>query len=277
MAAELLALGDSYSSGQGVGTYEAGTTGHGNTCFRSDGAWPQVFAARLGLTPFPSLACSGARTPEIVTSDRRRREVERRVSQLARISGAPRIITITIGGNDAGFAEVLAHCVLERSCDRRYVTPTGDRVEEAIRRLGRELPGVYAAVQAAAPRARVIVVGYPRIFPRAAPGRESDNCAAGRRISNREGSYLNARARSLNIAIRRAAKQADVGFISVAGAFEGHELRCTGDSYVNRLRLRAGFPPYRPSSFHPTKQGHARLAAVVAARMRTLRRAAPRP
>lgn len=264
-AAGVLALGDSYSSGQGAGAYDRATTGGGNTCWRSGRAWPQRLAQRLGLTALPSLACDGARTPEVVTSDKRRNQVERRVSQLSRIAGSPEIVTITIGGNDVGFASVLRHCVAERNCVKRYARPTGDLLLADIRNLERELPGVYRAIQAAAPTARVVVVGYPRLFPRAIPRSEVGNCAAWNRISSAEVRYLNARTGSLNEAIRRAAVGGNVGFVDVAEAFDGRELRCTGGGFVNRLRLRAGVPPYQRSSFHPTAAGHERIAEVVAA------------
>jgi lysophospholipase L1-like esterase len=268
-ASGLVALGDSFSSGQGATSFDPATTGHGNTCWRSPQAWPNVLAAALAVTALPSLACDGARTPEVVTSDRRRHEVERRTSQVARIAGDPAIITITIGGNDIGFADVLGHCVGDRNCVKRYHKSTGDLIEADIATLERELPDVYRAIARAAPGARVVVVDYPQLFPSAVPGREVGNCAAYSAISRREVRYLNARGASLNRAIRRAAGRAGVTVVDVEDAFAGHELSCSGkDPYVNKLRLRAGWPLYRKTSFHPTVGGHARLAAVVAARLR---------
>lgn len=260
----LLALGDSYSSGQGAGGYDEETTGHGNTCFRSDGAWPHVLADRLGLVALPSLACSGAVTSQVTDGNRARKEEERRVSQVSRIAGDPGVITITIGGNDAGFADVLSDCVTG-DCAARYDRPSGDVLEERIGELGARLPSVYRAIQRAAPRARLVVVGYPRLFPARAPRRRPvGNCAAGKEIKADEVDYLNARTTSLNAAIAGAADVAGADFVDVTGAFSGRELRCEGETYLNRLRLNTDL---FPASFHPNAAGHERLGEVVAARL----------
>jgi lysophospholipase L1-like esterase len=266
-AAGLLALGDSFSSGQGAGLYDPRTTGHGNTCYRSAGAWPQLLANSLALIRLPSLACNGAVTAQVLYSDHRG-EFERRTSQLTRISGDPDLITITIGGNDVGFAEVLRYCILG-SCDRHYNKPSGDVLDGRISKVANVLPGLYRRIRARAPRARILVVGYPRIFPLNVPGGEVRNCAAWELISPREVAYLNEKASSLNGAIDRAASQAGVDFVDISDAFKGRELRCKGDSYVNPLQRRWGIPPYRPSSFHPNAWGYVRLAEVVARQMRS--------
>jgi lysophospholipase L1-like esterase len=263
-AQSLVALGDSFSSGQGAPPYEKGTTGHGNTCYRSDRAWPMLVARQLRLHG-ESVACNGAQVPEVVTTDRRRDERERRTSQTSRIPRGAALVTITIGGNDVGFASVLRHCVTDRHpCDTRYRTDAGDELEDEIHRLEGELPTVYDAIERAAPSARVIVVGYPRIFPRTVPRHRVENCAVRKRISQREARYLNARTRSLNAAIGRAAAVAGVEYVNVTGEFEGHELRCEGESFVHRPHFRAGWPPYRPDAFHPNLAGYQRLADVVA-------------
>jgi lysophospholipase L1-like esterase len=265
-AAGLLALGDSYSSGQGAGLYERGTTGHGNTCFRSPLAWPQLLRTRLGLARLDSLACNGAVTAEVLYSDVKRKQKERKTSQVARIKGDPDIITITIGGNDAHFADVLGKCASPLgSCVRRYVKRSGDVIEGWIHSLAKRLPDVYLGIKGKAPRARVVVVGYPRIFP-SDPEERTGNCAVWGFISPREAGYLNEKGHSLNAAIERAASRAGVEFIDVADAFDGRELRCHAKSYVNQFRLGHIW-----QSFHPNPDGYARLAAVVQKRMRNFR------
>jgi lysophospholipase L1-like esterase len=256
----LLALGDSFSSGQGAGSYEHGSTGRGNTCFRSRDAWPQVLAETVGATPLASLACSGA-TIRGLTRDRADGEVERRTSQISRISSNPTIVTVTVGGNDVGFADVLSECVLGADCTTSYRAPSGGTLEDEIAAVGRRLPSVYRAIRGAAPGARVIVAGYPRILPEALPS-QAGNCAAWRQITEAEVRFLNAATRSLNTAIERAARAAGVEFVDVSEAFDGRELRCTGPTYMNRLRLRTRL---FPASFHPTAEGHARLAELIAA------------
>ena len=258
----LLALGDSYSSGQGAGSYEPGTSGGGNTCYRSALAWPEQLALRRDLRTLQSLACSGARMSHL-TRDRAKGEKERRTSQVGRIptdpARRPDVITVTIGGNDAGFVKVLETCIAV-NCVKEYHRPSGDLLERAVLAVGRQLPDVYAAIRRAAPDAQLVVVGYPRLFPEDKPGGAAANCAAWDRISAAEARYLNDGTRLLNAQIAATAAAAGADFVDVTDAFDGKELRCTGETYVNRVRLQSHL---RPASFHPNAAGHDRLAAVV--------------
>jgi lysophospholipase L1-like esterase len=222
-----------------------------------------VLAAKLALTPLPSLACSGAKAAEVIR-DRAGGQPERRHSQVGRIVGAPAVITLTIGGNDVGFANVLRDCVVV-DCRHKYDKPSGDVLAQRIDDLVREtLPPVYQAIRAAAPKSRVVVVGYPRIFPKDVPDRATANCAAWGQISSDEVRYLNRATRTLNAGIADAARGAGAEFVDVEDAFDGKEIRCSGTTYMNRLRVLSRL---FPSSFHPNAAGHARLADVVAARM----------
>ncbi|MET0602058.1 MAG: SGNH/GDSL hydrolase family protein [Baekduia sp.] len=262
----LLALGDSYSSGQGGGDYEDGTDGDGNTCFRSATAWPLQFANRLGLTVLPSLACGAATTADVVDGrppDDPGAEDERLVSQVDRITGNPDMIVLSIGRDDVRFAEVLQTCI-EHDCVKAFTKPGGgDILEDRIARLRAKLPGVYRSVAAHAPRARVIVVGYPRLFPTVKIARPAPDCAVLRRITS-EMDYLNERITSLDVAISDAAAEASVEFVDVADAFDGRPLGCQLRSYLNRLSLSIN---RLPASFHPNSEGQRRIADVFASRL----------
>ncbi|MGH7747222.1 MAG: GDSL-type esterase/lipase family protein, partial [Candidatus Dormibacteria bacterium] len=91
------ALGDSYVSGNGSGSED------GTDCRRSANAYPAQFAKASGhfaLTDFA--ACTGA----TISS------VER--SQLGGI-GPARLVSVTVGGNDARFGEIIIDCLWPRS------------------------------------------------------------------------------------------------------------------------------------------------------------------
>ena len=58
---DYLALGDSFSSGEGAHNYEIGTDEHSfNMCHLSKNSYPYVIAEKLQLNSFHSVACSGA-------------------------------------------------------------------------------------------------------------------------------------------------------------------------------------------------------------------------
>lgn len=260
----VLALGDSYSSGEGAGDYEPGTDTRSNSCHRSRSAWPALFAQQRRLKALPSLACSAATVTDVVTG-RAKGEGERRDSQIGRIAGNPDVLTITIGGNDLGFRSVLERCIA-LNCNH---AAAGDPLDAKIDALARRLPDVYRAIRDAAPRGRLVVVDYPRLFPDSDPSNPTPNCAAKGLITPAEGNYLNRKVERADVAILDAAREAGVDAIDVSNAFEGGELRCSGKQYLNRaspqLKVRSG-------SFHPNADGQERLAQVVAARLAALDR-----
>lgn len=262
---KLVALGDSYSAGEGAPPFEPGTAIRGNTCHRSRAAWPFLVARSAGLAA-TSIACSGARTFHVTSSSQRRPEPERRISQLSRLRELDAdLVTISIGGNDIGFAEVLTRCVLLRDCRDSYRDDDGDVLDRRIATLGGRLPAIYRRILATAPGARLVVVGYPRIFtPR--PG---ENCAAFLQIRPAEAAYMNARAANLNATIRAAARRAKVAFVDVSDSVAGHEISCRPSPWINRLTfIHDGI--VSPYSFHPTRRGYQAIAATVQARLRAL-------
>src|ERR1700737_1237361 len=88
-----VALGDSYSSGVGTRTYY----NDGTSCQRSPYAYgPKIAAARGYALNFQ--ACSGAKTTDVNSN------------QLGPLNSSTNLVTITIGGNDAGFSNVIVNC-----------------------------------------------------------------------------------------------------------------------------------------------------------------------
>src|ERR1700712_2982877 len=90
-----VALGDSYSSGVGTRTYIS----DGTSCQRSVYAYPYLIAAAKGYT-LNFQACSGATTATVTSS------------QLAALSTSTKYVTMSVGGNDAGFSNVITECAL---------------------------------------------------------------------------------------------------------------------------------------------------------------------
>ncbi len=248
-AGTLVALGDSYSSGEGAPPFDAGTDEPGvNTCHRSPQAWPLLVAGAIGMNVL-SVACSGARISDVR-------------DQVVRLAATPdvAVVTVTVGGNDAGFAKVLRTCALHVRCDRRYRGDGDDRLADEIAFVAARLTGLYADVREAAPGARIVVADYPRLFP-ARPRRSL--CVALGLIGPAEQRFLNEETDFLDEAIGRVASAAGVDVADVAGAFEGHELRCGGGREVNALSF--GPLGISASSFHPNARGQRALADAVLA------------
>src|SRR5436190_9331779 len=85
-AVRYVALGDSYSSGTGTRTY------FDSTCQRSVYAYPYLLSQRRANTQLTFAACSGAKTGDVLNN------------QVSSVTSDTKIVTITIGGNDAGFS-----------------------------------------------------------------------------------------------------------------------------------------------------------------------------
>lgn len=222
-ASGYVALGDSYSSGVGAGNYDSGS---GN-CKRSTRAYPALWAAAHSPASFNFVACSGARTGDVLTN------------QLGPLGSGTGLVSITIGGNDAGFADVMTTCVLQSESNCLA------RIDTARKYVDTTLPGnldrVYDAISARAPSAHVVVLGYPRFY------KLSGSCLAG--LSERERSAINSASDYLNAATEKRAADHGFTFGDVTSAFSGHEI-CSSNSWlhsVNWLNIS--------ESYHPTAAG----------------------
>jgi hypothetical protein len=143
-----VALGDSYSAGTGAGRYLP----DGTLCYRSVHSYPVLVAAARGYR-LDLRACFGATVHDV-------REV-----QLSALEASTDRVTISVGGNDAGFLGVLVSCGLPAWASNCYASVDGARayVRDV---LTDDLRDLYADIRARAPRAEVTVVGYPRLWGR---------------------------------------------------------------------------------------------------------------
>ena len=152
-AVRYVALGDSYSSGVGAGGYDS------SGCSRSPRSYPALWAASHAVASVTLAACGGATTDDVVNT------------QLGALGGGTTFVTITIGGNDAGFLEVVTTCLL--GTDGACGVAVGAAKAYATGVLPAKLDRTYAAIRSHAPHARVVVLGYPHLFELAG------SCAAG--------------------------------------------------------------------------------------------------
>jgi lysophospholipase L1-like esterase len=237
----LAALGDSYSSGEGNPPFDPAADG----CDRSPQAWPLLAAAKLRWA-VTNLACSGAQTKDVVNPFKKQ---PAQVDALAALRPRPDVVTITIGGNDAGFASVLGACFKpDTDCAATGIVAAAEVGILTV--LPNRLADTYRAVEAAAPRAKLVVVGYPRLFPR----NESDVVGCGW-LTNGERQALNHAGDLLNAVIAVEAWLAGAKYVDVSRTLEGHEL-CTSDSWLVPLPL--------DGAAHPTAKGQQAIADRVA-------------
>ncbi|MFD8690803.1 SGNH/GDSL hydrolase family protein [Streptomyces sp. NPDC059651] len=217
-----VALGDSYSSGVGAGSYLSDS----GDCRRSTNAYPYLWAAANSPSSFAFVACSGATTSSVASG------------QLGSLSSSTSLVSVTAGGNDVGFADVMQDCVLsgEAACLTSVNTAVGQMNSTLPSRLG----SLYASIHSKAPQAHVVVLGYPRFY------KIGGNCIAG--LTEAERTAINNASDVLNGVIAKQAANAGFTFSSVVDEFTGHEL-CSGDAWLHSVSI----PVY--NSYHPKAAG----------------------
>jgi lysophospholipase L1-like esterase len=226
-----LAVGDSYAAGVGLPPYLPG----GESCGRSRHGYPALVAAALPDLRLVDRACVAATIPDVV-------------SQLAPTPAGTTLVTVTVGGNDIGFAELAAVCLTDPDCPSRF-PGLGAR----LRALGPRIRSLATEVASAAPRALVLLVGYPRLFVPAPRASCSGFTPAQQRWANRVVAALDAAV----AAGAGATGTHRVRVVDVYDLFAGHEM-CAPQPDVNGLDL---LDP--TGSLHPTVAGAAALARAV--------------
>lgn len=220
---DYVAMGDSFTSG-------VGAPGQIGLCLQSPNSYAGQWAKKNRPASFYSLACVGAVT----------RDVQQ--LQVPLLSRRTDLITLSVGGNDAGFVPAVVSCTLgsEATC-ANTVRTSRDTISGT---LPAALDRTYQLIKARAPGAEVYVMGYPRLFDESNP-----NCGiAGLTIAKRR--LLNDGADDLAAIIADRAAAAGFTFVDVRDTFQGHGA-CASTPWINPLTV---VPPQ--NSFHPNLSGY---------------------
>jgi lysophospholipase L1-like esterase len=222
-ADKYVALGDSFSSGVGTNSYTLSTS-----CRRGVYAYPWLVAQQRPNTVLAFVACSGATTSDVLAN------------QIASVTPDTSIVTLTIGGNDIGFSDLIVQCTLAE-CSAAL-----DRTRTSLPTvLGPRLDSVYAAIRSRAATARVVVLGYPRMF-------SSAGCFGTFGISSTERAKANQLADALDQLTAARATAAGFGFTykTAIVPFTGHAV-CSSAAWLNGLNLFNTV-----ESYHPNRSGN---------------------
>jgi hypothetical protein len=185
------------------------------------------------------------------------------------------LVTITMGGNDAGFSRVLKACFLHSNCpDRRYVDVDGAEyeslrawAEERLPRIGRDLVELYERLRGSFPNARILALGYPALFPVERPPISEDPGGICRALFTGwdafERSALRDWGAQLNRFIADATRETARGieYVDLASYFAGHEACGSNGPWLRAVGIATG--PVRDGSFHPRRVGQAMIARIV--------------
>ena len=203
-------------------------------------------------------ACSGAVTSDFLTTSH-----STEPPQLTRdgVDGTADLLTMTIGGNDAGFSSVLKACISQKlkadafnaligpvarwlglghdpSCAHSdsFVSSVNSQIDNVFLPVKTTYKSVLSTVDPV--NTSVIAADYPKLFP---PSHDAQNCLSLSTIlTNDDMDFMNTAGDRLDGVLQQAAGEAGVNFVDVRGTFAGHEICGDQGSYLNGISLASG-------------------------------------
>lgn len=279
-----VAMGDSFSSGEGAGAgsyfqwhetlYKCNRPGrdpargfsglkrpipgwscvsyqvsHDIGCHRAPTAWSFVIA-KLSTDirdDVENTACTGATIPENLLRKRKDNE-QPQVDRLKELNRQEKVdlVTLTIGGNDIGFPTLLTECYLFRCGSQLSLS------RDLIRR-GKSFPSSRMSVESAlvkiheaAPDAKIAVVSYPQLVPES-----QDRLVGCGWLDRGERQAARNLVGDINLALWREVEKAkargiDAVFLDISDALTGREA-CSQNSHVVKIYGN----PWNTEQFHP--------------------------
>lgn len=283
----LVALGDSYISGEGAHALYEGTDVAGkNQCHRAESAYPFRYA-NAHRDDYPggvvTFACSGATVANLVhreagtdnggtpqfgkyepvdwtKDDQGQTQYEQLDDLLTERGGDVRLILLQVGGNDAGFTTIGITCVAPGHCDEKSQLWLGN-----LTNVRRSLDDGFADLNATLAKhdvsIPVLVVPYPDPL--------NETACKDVTLAQSEVDFLRTLVADLNKKVRKAARTAHFRYVdTMETAMVPDELRLcddgddTGINFVSPQAMN-GSPEAQlnpanwvHNSFHPNERGH---------------------
>ena len=285
----IVILGDSYSAGEGTDLYLPGTDTEGNPCHRSRSTY---LAQAFDIPASRIVACSGAVAADVLAAQPARTEAAQvvQLGDIRRGEGVDAVV-LTLGGNDVGFADVGASCLVPgRGGCARFIHagpafrsrahPSDAFIDERLSALPSLLRRAYLAIDQAvngagpgpaAGSVPILVLAYPAATP-AAP------VECGRMhglISPEEIGFLNELSQRLNgtiadtVAAIRAERRIPIFYVGdTETAFRPDHSICDAVSYVRRPTSFNGAGPRILRQgirelLHPNPAGYAAMSRAI--------------
>jgi len=252
----VVALGDSYTAGALLPTDPLAKP---PGCLRSAKAYPVLVAHAL-RAPLRDVACTNAGVKEMTGAQKT--YLGTNPAQLTALAPDDRMVLLTLSGDDMGFLNVLKECMKlsftrpwGSPCEAYYTKGGTDQLAAGVTAEAPRMAKVLAAITARAPRARIVVVGYPDMFP------QSGGCWPAVPITDGDVAYLRGIEVKINAMLATVAKAAGATFVNTYTPTVGHDF-CAPE----RVRDVEGLLPGSPAlPFHPNTRGQQAMATAVLA------------
>jgi hypothetical protein len=177
-----VSMGDSYSSGEGNGSYMQGSATASDKCHRSQLSYPVMLTAAdpdFKTDSYTYASCSGAETADFLSPNHK---YSTEPAQVKSLSAKTNVVTFTIGGNDVGFPDVLTACAhaidpifqgFGCSKNATLVALVNNRINALKGQGNADNPNglpiiaiqtLLLLIHKDAPNAAIFVAGYPHLF-----------------------------------------------------------------------------------------------------------------
>lgn len=249
----VVALGDSYTSGM---LLPLDTTANPPGCFRSTANYAATVAKTVHAPGFTDAACESAGAADMTTPEKTGDGVN--PPQLTALAPDDSLVMLTLGGDDLGFTHVLNACMLlsfrnplGSPCKARYQV----RLPGLIAGEKPKITAALSAIHRKAPHARVLLLGYPDLFP------QHGGCWPVVPFTTGDVAFLRSAEVSLNAMLASAAAATGTTYVDTYTATIGHDM-CQKATVKDVEGL---IPTSTAYSFHPDARGQAAMAAQALA------------
>ncbi len=237
-----------------------------NLCHRHGRAYPNQLRERFQIPAQSAIfvACSGATTENVGYPGVGKTQFEQPspygvhggLTQTATVAefaqgGHPDLITIGIGGNDAGFGDIIGECMWSTCTEPDFANRTLATIYGATYTKVRL---TLANLRSTYPGATIVAFGYPSIVDDPAQA-----CVP--RVGPDEMAWVkNVVLPSINETIKDASASAGVAYADITRATVGHGV-CSSDRWINSIRWgNDKYGVVGNESLHPNQRGHDAIA-----------------
>ncbi|GAB3580492.1 SGNH/GDSL hydrolase family protein [Amycolatopsis endophytica] len=246
-----VALGDSYTSSPKTGARAGLPAG----CARSDNNYPHLVAAKIRPASFADVSCGGATTEHLTEPQTTPDGVN--PPQLDAVTPDTTLVTLGMGGNDIGLVGLARDCLTTNKavslCKPRLTAGGRDELATRIADTAPKIREALTAIHERAPRAQVVVVGYPTALP------DGTGCWPFLPIGPDDVAYLRTSLAKLNTMLATEARQNSAGYADTATPSKGKDMCAKA-----RVKWVEDVVPSSPAmELHPNAVGERGMADVV--------------
>ncbi|MET3962445.1 lysophospholipase L1-like esterase [Marmoricola sp. OAE513] len=245
-------MGDSYTAVAGDGPYRD------SSCYRAFDNYPSLLAEKENLVGFTDASCGGADSEDLENTQYLP-SGGANPPQLEAVTRQTKLVTLGMGINDNDLGTIVTlSCYsltnkVSETC-RAYLDRPESELDDLVKKMGTGITKNLAAIRAAAPDARIVLIGYPRSLP------DKGVCDSELPLPGQAAERARRMAVAVNDELKQVAKKEQVDFVDMYEASTGHDI-CSDEPWVNGQQTIAG----EALPFHPFEAYHVAVADKLSA------------